>query len=423
MEHRKFNSNKLIVLGIPVLLILSFLVTPYYGSNRITEDDIDYSPKNPVVGESVDFEVPWWNEYSWTIGKLNKIEELGVREKIQVENFEIEFRDASYNRRRIFMLITNLETDETEQIVSEVNGEFETHTLWGGSLMIRGDNVFLGSEYKLSGIEVIAGHKTYKGDEITHRFKEEGEYMVEVEVNDGEEFYTVTKEIEVDEEGDALSLRYFRRNDEDTSHIVLGEYELNQHTPTLTWYLNKFLPVNTPQMMNSDMFNETILQDEDEELSSNDMLVLLGNQESNKIYKRYLEMGATSLTEDEDYKLKNGKKVTSLTYEEDWEADEGYFVIQFFEDPETGGLVLSIYGTNPDSTVAGVYHFAYEIYPRTNRYTKIQYVIGKWEDDEESGTDLPIFLLMNDEELEDEEVNGFSRDDEIKEIHRGSRFN
>ena len=198
---------------------------------------------------------------------------------------------------------------------------------------------------------------------------------------------------------------------------------MNQHTPTLTWYLNKFLPVNTPQMMNSDMFNQTILQDEDEELSSNDMLVLLGNQESNKIYERYLEIGATSLTEDEDYKLENGKKVTSLTYEEDWEADEGYFVIQFFEDPETRGPVLSIYGTNPDSTVAGVYHFAYEIYPRTNRYKRIQYVIGKWEDDEESGTDLPIFLLMNDEELEDKEVNGFSRDDEIKEIHRGSRFN
>ena len=180
MKHRKLNSKKLIVLGIPVLLILSFLMVPYYSSGRITEDDIDYSPKNPVVGESVDFDVPYYNEYSWTIGKLNKIEELGVREKIQVENFEIEFRDASYNRRRIFMLVNNLETNETEQIVSEVNGNFETQTLWDKSLMIRGDDVFLGSEYKLSGIEVIAEHKTYTGNEITYRFREEGEYMIEL---------------------------------------------------------------------------------------------------------------------------------------------------------------------------------------------------------------------------------------------------
>ena len=421
MKSRNLFTRKMFVFGILVMLVLSFLVSPYYGSSRIDEDDIEYSPKNPVVGEKVKFEAPHWNDYSWTIGKLNKIENFGVGEKLVINNFEIEFVDSTYNRRRIFLRVTNLETDEVEEIVSKVNGRFNLITLWGGDLMIRGDDVFLGSEYKLAGIELITQHKSSNGDSISNRFNEAGDYIVEVEVDDGEKIYEVTKEIEIKEKGDSLSFRDFRKNDQDTSHIVFGEMELNQHTPALTWYLNKFLPVNTPKMMNSEMFNKTILQDEDEELTSDDMLILLGNQESNKIYKEFLEMGATPLTKDDDVQLENGKKVTSLTYEEDWEAEEGYFIIQFFEDPDTNGPVLSVYGTNPDSTIAGLYHFTYRVYSKTRKYDGIQYVVGKWEDKEESGTDLPIFLLM-EEDVENEDLNGFSRRDKIIELHKGTRF-
>ncbi|WP_240910809.1 ABC transporter substrate-binding protein [Thermococcus sp. MAR1] len=72
-----------------------------------------------------------------------------------------------------------------------------------------------------------------------------------------------------------------------------------------------------------------------------------------------------------------------------WNVTEGYFIIQFFNDRTTGALLVTIYGTDADSTAAGAYYFLTHIYQNIDAYGSLNYIVGLWSDTE-FGSDIPL---------------------------------
>ncbi|NJF22133.1 hypothetical protein E3E33_00655 [Thermococcus sp. GR5] len=94
-----------------------------------------------------------------------------------------------------------------------------------------------------------------------------------------------------------------------------------------------------------------------------------------------------------------------------WNATKGYFIIQLFED-NSGALVVTIYGTDADSTAAGAYYFITQVSPNIDSYNGIRYIVGLWEDTE-PGADVPL----PGADLGD--TSGFSAGDSITIVAEG----
>ncbi len=95
-----------------------------------------------------------------------------------------------------------------------------------------------------------------------------------------------------------------------------------------------------------------------------------------------------------------------------WNVTRGYFVIQFFNDRATGALVVTVYGTDADSTAAGTYYFMTQVYPNLGSYSGLNYLVGLWEDTE-PGADIPLPGASQGD------TSGFSAGDSVTIVAQG----
>jgi len=148
-------------------------------------------------------------------------------------------------------------------------------------------------------------------------------------------------------------------------------------------------------------------------LTSNDILITVGGPLVNSITAKYNNQSKINMSV-----INN--KVIITTPEQNitwsipeiwWNVSEGYFIIQVFQD-SSGALVVTIYGTDADSTMAGAYYFMTQIYPNINEYTNTTYIIGEWQDTE-PGAD---YILPG---ASKGDTSGFSTGDSITIIAEG----
>ncbi|HID08599.1 TPA: hypothetical protein EYP13_00050, partial [Candidatus Micrarchaeota archaeon] len=150
-------------------------------------------------------------------------------------------------------------------------------------------------------------------------------------------------------------------------------------------------------------------------VTSNDVVISVGGPLVNSITALYEDIAPVRMVID-------GRNITIVSPEGNvtwtaptpwWNVTEGYFIIQIFTDENSGALVVTIYGTDADSTAAGAYYFAEEIWPSINDFIGIQYIVGKWIDTEE-GASYDVANLMDPED-----TSGFSYNDDIEIVSKG----
>ena len=83
-----------------------------------------------------------------------------------------------------------------------------------------------------------------------------------------------------------------------------------------------------------------------------------------------------------------------------------------FTDNDTGALIVTIYGTDADSTAAGAYYFANVIYPNIANYSNVSYIVGEWKDTE-AGADYQLPAAGQGD------TSGFSAGDSISVVYMG----
>ncbi|ASJ10001.1 hypothetical protein A3L12_01145 [Thermococcus sp. P6] len=149
-------------------------------------------------------------------------------------------------------------------------------------------------------------------------------------------------------------------------------------------------------------------------VNASDVVISVGGPLVNPVTAAYEDIAPVHM-------LINGSNVTIVTPNTNftwsapkpwWNATEGYFIIQVFQDDNTGAFVVTIYGTDADSTAAGAYYFMSNVYPNLANYTGIRYLVGLWQDTE-LGADIPL----PGEDLGD--TSGFSAGDTITIVEMG----
>lgn len=415
MSFNRFNGFVL------VLAILLVLVSGSLGQGDGVTDlddlnkgrfggEINYSPNNPVEGELVTFTVSNDNSYRrWSLGKTYIIERITVGQKVVKGDYKVHLLDIGVDGNRALFNITNRETDESKITIFGIgNG---VSSIWDGSVVLEANDAFIGASNSVAGLRLVTDHRSYYGETIANRFSEPGEYMVSIKNEEGR--YLAQKKINIGEREELITLDKYQST---VQYIVIGNISRNAQTP-INWYASQFTG-NQPKVITPETYEQKIKNS----LSSSDTVILIGNPENNQAIRTYQENGAVSLPENYDYELPNGNTLNEITYTENWDADKGYFLTQIFEDPETQAQIISIQGSNPDSTVAATYHFKEELIPNQLRYDNTQFIAGKWSDNEDQkDTDFPKYLLREDEEI-DGDINGFGEEDTVEELHRGNRL-
>ncbi|NJE45967.1 peptide ABC transporter permease [Thermococcus sp. GR7] len=150
-------------------------------------------------------------------------------------------------------------------------------------------------------------------------------------------------------------------------------------------YVSRTIPLATRTVSRSvDEFNMSTV-------TANDVVVSVGGPLVNSITAKYDNIALVHMAID-------GRTITIVSPQGNftwtaptpwWNVTEGYFVIQLFNDRTTGALVVTIYGTDADSTAAGAYYFLTQIYPNINSYSGTNYLVGLWQDTE-YGSDIPL---------------------------------
>ncbi|AFL95059.1 hypothetical protein CL1_0854 [Thermococcus cleftensis] len=192
----------------------------------------------------------------------------------------------------------------------------------------------------------------------------------------------------------------------DTVYFVFN----NLGTPdafSTTQYIARTVPIDVrTKAVLADQFNLSTL-------TANDVLISVGGSLVNPVTAAYEDIAPVHM-------VINGSNITIVAPGENftwqapkvwWNVSQGYFIIQLFED-ESGALVVTIYGTDADSTAAGAYYFMAEIYPDIDSYNGIHYFVGLWKDTE-AGADVPL----PGADLGD--TSGFSAGDSITIVAQG----
>jgi hypothetical protein len=126
-------------------------------------------------------------------------------------------------------------------------------------------------------------------------------------------------------------------------------------------------------------------------VNASDVVISVGGPKANPVTAAYEDIAPVHM-------VINGSNITIVTPNNNftwtapkpwWNATEGYFIIQVFQDNNTGAFVVTIYGTDADSTAAGAYYFMHDVYPNLANYTGIRYLVGLWQDTE-PGADVPL---------------------------------
>ncbi|ASJ08347.1 hypothetical protein A3L11_03510 [Thermococcus siculi] len=166
-------------------------------------------------------------------------------------------------------------------------------------------------------------------------------------------------------------------------------------------YLSRTIP--------ADVRTKSVLASEFDmdQVTANDVVISVGGPLVNPVTAAYEDMAPVHMAV-------NGSTITIVMPEGNltwtapkpwWNVTEGYFVIQMFED-DSGALVVTIYGTDADSTAAGAYYFLTEVYPNIDDYNGVSYLVGQWVDTEPDA-DIPLPGESQGD------TSGFSANDEI----------
>ncbi len=148
-------------------------------------------------------------------------------------------------------------------------------------------------------------------------------------------------------------------------------------------------------------------------LNASDMVIAIGGPLVNPVTAYYQNISPVHM-------VVNGSNITitcpkgNITWTTPkpwWNATHGYFVIQMLYD-KSGALVVTIYGTDADSTAAGVYYFATQIYPNIASYTNVSYIVGEWIDTN-PGAVYPLPAYNQGDR------SGFDPQDTIKVVYEG----
>ncbi|AFL95069.1 hypothetical protein CL1_0864 [Thermococcus cleftensis] len=150
------------------------------------------------------------------------------------------------------------------------------------------------------------------------------------------------------------------------------------------------------------------------EVTSSDVVISVGGPLVNPVTAQYEDIAPVHMVLD-------GRTITIVSPQGNvtwtapkpwWNVTEGYFIIQVFNDEKIGSFVVTIYGTDADSTAAGAYYFATQIYPNLDSYIGISYFVGLWQDTE-LGADIPLPGASQGD------TSGFSAGDSIEIVFSG----
>lgn len=173
-------------------------------------------------------------------------------------------------------------------------------------------------------------------------------------------------------------------------------------------YMSRTIPVTVRTVsMLADEFNLSVA-------SLNSVIVSVGGPLVNRVTAKY---DRTALVHMNIWSgsieiITPGKKFLWNIPRPWWNVTQGYFVIQFFNDRTTGALVVTVYGTDADSTAAGTYYFMTQVYPNLSSYSGMNYLVGLWEDTE-AGADIPLPGASQGD------TSGFSAGDSITIVAMG----
>ncbi|WP_157727033.1 ABC transporter substrate-binding protein [Thermococcus siculi] len=173
-------------------------------------------------------------------------------------------------------------------------------------------------------------------------------------------------------------------------------------------YISRTVPISVRTVsMLADEFNIT-------SAGSSDVIVSVGGPLVNRITAKFDSMALVHMGI-EPGRIRiltpNGEFIWNVP-KPWWNVTEGYFVIQFFNDRTTGALVVTIYGTDADSTAAGAYYFMSQVYPNIDFYSGLNYMVGLWQDTE-TGADIPLPGAGQGD------TSGFSAGDSITIVAQG----
>ncbi|ACJ17314.1 hypothetical protein TON_1824 [Thermococcus onnurineus NA1] len=163
-----------------------------------------------------------------------------------------------------------------------------------------------------------------------------------------------------------------------------------------------------------DVRTKSVLADQFDfaQLTANDVLISVGGPLVNPVTAAYEDIAPVHMVVDGMITIVTPQG--NFTWQPPtpwWNATKGYFIIQLFED-NSGALVVTIYGTDADSTAAGAYYFITQVSPNIDSYNGIRYIVGLWEDTE-PGADVPL----PGADLGD--TSGFSAGDSITIVAEG----
>ncbi|ADT85099.1 carboxypeptidase-like regulatory domain-containing protein [Thermococcus barophilus] len=199
-------------------------------------------------------------------------------------------------------------------------------------------------------------------------------------------FATSTADIKLGGEAQYAGIAMYKEKVEtaDTVYFVFN----NLGTPdafSVSQYVSRTVPITTRTVsLLAEDFNMSAV-------TANDVVISVGGPLVNPVTAAYENIAPVHMVID-------GKDITIVSPQGNvtwtaptpwWNVTEGYFIIQLFTDENSGALVVTIYGTDADSTAAGAYYFLTEVYPNIAAYNSISYIVGKWEDTE-AGADIPL---------------------------------
>jgi len=187
-------------------------------------------------------------------------------------------------------------------------------------------------------------------------------------------------------------------------YVVYGADALSADSFAISAYMAKTIPSDKLMMRLDTQVNLSAL-------TENDVVVAVGGPAVNEVTAAYQDVAHVYMELGENITIVTPEGNLTWSAPEVWyNVTEGYFIIELFEDNETGALVVTIYGTDADSTMAGAYYFANVIYPNLDDYNDISWIVGSWQDTD-SGE--PVLIL------DPADDSGFNPTDTIEVVYMG----
>ena len=188
--------------------------------------------------------------------------------------------------------------------------------------------------------------------------------------------------------------------------MTYGSKALSSDAFAISAYISQTVPADK-------LFMRTDTQIDMSALTDKDVVVSVGGPAVNEITAAFEPIAPVHMVLGDNITIVTPGGNLTWTPPNPWyNVTEGYFIIQLFEDNETGALVFTIYGTDADSTLAGAYYFANTIYPNLEDYAEVSWIVGEWTDTD-AGTSV---ILLPGAPADD---SGFNPADSIAIVYQG----